>query len=222
MPHVNKNFVAYDLETNQVVDREPAKESWDLLFTKYMGLYGGTTPYAVTGVLNNIGSTVNRFYPVAPEYSDWSAAPFSENREVIGWDWKTFDMGTFSYIIADSLIYFDSTRSGNIQKLWFTGFSGSASGKFFFNKQVISGTGIQAVLPASLQFRPNPASGTITLELPSDGILTITDLTGKQLISQQVSTAGWYEVSLESLPTGIYLVRFVNGHQVLSNRLVVR
>lgn len=222
MPYVTKNFVAYDLETNQLVDREPAKDAWDLLFTKYMGLYGGTTPYAVTGVLNNLGSSANRFYPVTPGYTDWSAAPFSENREVIGWDWKTFDMGTFSYIIADSLIFFDSTRVGNIQKLWFTGFSGSASGKFYFNKQVISGTGIGTLQQLSLNFRPNPATDNITLELPSAGLLTITDLTGKQLIVRRVSSTGLIQLSVDNLPAGIYLVQFANERQVMSNRLLVQ
>lgn len=221
MPYVSKNFVGFNLTTGQVVDREPAKDSWDLLFTKYMGLYGGTTPYPVTGVLNNVGSVANRFYPVAPDYSDWSAQPFSTAREVIGWDWKTFDMGTFTYIVADSLIFFDSTKAGNIQKVWFTGFSGSSSGKFYFSRQVVSGTGIAEWAREALAVWPNPAAGSFSFETDEDGLLRITDLSGRDVMRLQTTT-GRQTVSTAGLRAGIYLLNLESGAKRFSQRLVVR
>ncbi len=220
-PYISKNFIAYDLESDQVIDREPAKDTWDLLFTKYTGLYGGSIPYIVTGVLNNIGSVANRFYPVAPDYLDWSAAPFSENREVIGWDWKTFDMGTMSYTVADSLIFFDSTQNGNIVRLWFTGFAGSSSGKFYFNHQLISGAGISNAELSSLRIWPNPATGYVNVDLPEAGTVTISDISGRQVIRQQVEIAGTTRIMFGSLPSGIYLMRYYNGKQVQANRILV-
>ncbi|HAQ65607.1 MAG TPA: hypothetical protein DCR43_07135 [Bacteroidales bacterium] len=221
MPYISKNFIAYDLESDQVLDREPAKETWDLLFTKYTGLYGGTIPYIVTGVLNNIGSPANRFYPVSPDYLDWSAAPFSENREVIGWDWKTFDMGTLSYTIADSLIFFDSTQAGNIRRLWFTGFAGSSSGKFYFSHQLVSGAGVGDVEVSSFNVWPNPATSYVNVDLPAAGTIIISDISGRQVVRRQIQMAGTSRITLGSLPSGMYLMQYVNGKQVQTSRILV-
>jgi len=220
-PYITKNFVAYDIENNQMVDREPDQSTWDLLFTKYMGLYDGTTPYPVTGVLNNLGSVANRFYPVAPDYTDWGAAPFSSNREVIGWDWKTFDMGTFSYIIEDSIVYFDSTLAGNIQKLQFAGFTGSATGKIYFNRQIVSGTGIQPAERVSMKVWPNPATSAINFTTPSAGQLTLSDLSGRVLLNRPME-AGDHLLQTSGFAPGLYLLTFSNGRQTMASRLVIQ
>lgn len=220
-PYITKNFVAYDIENNQMVDREPDKNTWDLLFTKYMGLYGGTTPYPVTGVLNNLGSVANRFYPVSPDYTDWGATPFSSNREVIGWDWKTFDMGTFSYIVEDSIVYFDSTLAGNIQKLQFTGFTGSATGKVYFNRQIISGAGIQPAERVSMKVWPNPATSVINFTTPSAGQLTLSDLSGRILLNRTME-AGDHLLQTAGFAPGLYLLTFSNGSRTMASRLVIQ
>jgi hypothetical protein len=52
----NKLFAYYNVFSKQVIDREPALNTWDLLFTKYktlVTLYGQTLMYPVMGVLNH-------------------------------------------------------------------------------------------------------------------------------------------------------------------------
>ena len=49
-----KNFVYYSLDTNEEVDREPEKDKWDILFTKWIDK---SINYPVTGVLQNIDVT---------------------------------------------------------------------------------------------------------------------------------------------------------------------
>jgi hypothetical protein len=126
-PYTAKNFVAYSIDNNQVVDREPAKDLWDLVFTKYMAIYPTGDPYLVTGVLTNWSNHSAKASPVAPDYTDWSVLEVGLMRDRIGYDWKTFDMGTFSYIIEDSIVYFVKDATGNMNRLVMTGFGGSAS-----------------------------------------------------------------------------------------------
>ena len=51
---------------------------------------------------------------------------------MIGSDWKTFDMGSFTYVVEPDLCYF--VKSGDMTyKIVFTGTDGSASGKMVFD-----------------------------------------------------------------------------------------
>ena len=53
----------------------------------------------------------------------------------IGYDWKSFNMGTFSYNLQDYLCYFIKDDLDNIWKLQLTGFDGSSTGGIFFNTE---------------------------------------------------------------------------------------
>ena len=46
-PYRSKNFVYYNLDNSELIDREPDSASWDVLFTKYMGLQSNGTYYPV-------------------------------------------------------------------------------------------------------------------------------------------------------------------------------
>ena len=56
---------------------------------------------------------------------------------MIGSDWKSFDMGTFSYVIEEDLSYFIKKGESDIYQLIFTGTDGSATGKMVFKVEKV-------------------------------------------------------------------------------------
>ncbi len=127
--YASKNFVYLSLTTGEIMDNEPDSESWDLVFTKY---HDESIPYMVTGVLSNINVETAEVRNMDPDLADPSTAVYSNDISVIGSDWKTFDMGSFTYLVEPDLTYF--VKSGaNTYKVVFTGTDGRASGKMVFN-----------------------------------------------------------------------------------------
>jgi len=66
------------------------------------------------------------------DLADTASAVFSKYISVIGSDWKTFDMGSFTYTVEPDLCYFVKNDE-NTYKIVFTATDGSASGKVVFN-----------------------------------------------------------------------------------------
>jgi len=128
----DKSYMYYSLTNNQQVDREPA--SWDLLFTRY---YSEEANYFVTGVLSRVGILSVEKSGIEPASATYTEDEFSPNISEIGYDWKSFDMGTFTYSVVDQLSYFIKNTEGSVYQIQFTGFEGSATGNLAFNSQEI-------------------------------------------------------------------------------------
>jgi hypothetical protein len=227
-----RDFVGYDLEANAVADFQPDKSSWDLLFTKYMSVQPDGTPYPVTGVLNNDGVKSNEFWQVNTSFMNWASVEFDSTRSPIGWDWKYFDMGVFSFFVEDSLVYFVKGLSGDVSKLVFTKFAGSSTGKIVFNVETVSAAGILQSGDAKAQFSvfPNPASGYTTYNVQVskavNAAIRILDMTGKVMHTESVtmnpaqSSTG--RINLENMPSGLYLLEFIAGSQREMHKLLIQ
>ncbi len=126
-----KNFIYFSLSSGEVLDIEPETSSWDLLFTKY---HDESIPYIVTGVLTNTEIETAEIRNTDPGLADPATAVFSDHISIIGSDWKTFDMGSFKYLIEPDLCYFVK-KGEETYKITFTGTDGSTSGKIVFDKE---------------------------------------------------------------------------------------
>ncbi len=133
-PYADKEYVYYSLAGHMVVDREPLKDSWDLLFTRY---YDYRIPYIVTGVLTRAGVSVAKVGGVSPASADTTMAQFSSSFSVIGYDWKEYDMMTNQYTLADDLSYFVKTASGKVYQIYFTHFEGGTTGVIGFSRKPV-------------------------------------------------------------------------------------
>src|SRR5690606_14877697 len=72
------------------------------------------------------------------------AAPtFTGNITEIGYDWKSYDFASNSYVMADSTAFFVMTPDDQIYRLVFTDFSGSSSGTYYFDQTLLSTTDIR-------------------------------------------------------------------------------
>ncbi|MEY3052169.1 MAG: hypothetical protein RLY31_1954 [Bacteroidota bacterium] len=82
-------------------------------------------------------------------------------------------------------------------------------------------------VPRPLTVYPNPTAGAVTLSwgepLPTEGILTVSDLQGRRLRQVLVpATASQWPFLPEDLATGLYLVRLQSGHQVRTGKLLLK
>lgn len=234
-----KNFVYYSFATNAIVDREPAKADWDLLFTKYTAtseLYMGAPNQVVAGVLQNKGVRAAQANGVAnpSSYSAYTAHTYSTAINVLGWDWKGLN-AAFQYTVEPNRVYFVEDQNSNIYKLIFLSYTGGSSGKFKFSKQQMnsSSTAINDAGTAFVRMSlyPNPSErGPVTLlfsagEALPGARLSLTDMTGRVVNDNSFPvSAGLNQHLLETgtLSPGVYFVTLtVNGHTV-TQKLIIR
>ncbi len=208
-----KNFAYWSLETNTAIDREPLSADWDITFCRYVTFIPG--PYAVTGVLHNKQVTASRSGGAPPADAVWTDAVFNTHINTIGFDWKTFDMGTFQYVIEDSLAYFVKDVPGNIWKVVFTGFDGSSSGNIAFTTELVSLTGMSELMDPvdDLSVFPNPSSdGTIQLLFcgtMDQATVFVLDPAGRVVLRKSLEdhASDILRMDVSALSAGVYSVR---------------
>ncbi|QQR87344.1 MAG: T9SS type A sorting domain-containing protein [Flavobacteriales bacterium] len=223
-----KNYAYWSMTSHSAIDREPMSADWDILFGKYTTNIG--TWYGVTGALHNknVQAVQVGGVPTLDAVFQWN--DLGNDINILGHDWKYFDMGTFQYVIEDSLTYFVKDVTGNVWKMWFTGFGGSTTGDISFNKQLISAASVGEVTNSTVvALYPNPTSnGQVNVVM--DGFngttrLLLTDLNGK-LVRQQSSNQGGVlsniAFDVNGVEAGIYLLRVDDGATNAVQRLVVQ
>lgn len=123
-----RNYSYLNIETNEVkTDLEPEKDNWDLLFTRYTYVFHDQgpepIPYQVTGVLLNPNGVVayqedkKKFEDIDIDYA--LSINFSDADDVIGYDWKSFDIDAGRYTVNSSRTFIIKTISGYYYKMRF-------------------------------------------------------------------------------------------------------
>jgi hypothetical protein len=216
--YAGKSFIHFSLANNAVVDQEPT-ERWQLLFTRY---YDYNIPYYVTGVLSNAGVKIQQVNGVSQsEFKDYQKSMFNDTISQFGSDWKSFNMGTFQYEVADDIVYFiQDTVSADksIWKLYFTGFSGSATGTYSFVKTKMDATGIKNISDRNLTVHPNPASQEINVIHDFSGVteFTIYNMAGQVVLKTKNSeNTGLNKntLNISALPAGMYNLHVRSGNE---------
>lgn len=214
-----KSFVYYSIDNQEMVDREPAKDSWDLLFTRY---WDYTIPYLVSGVLTNenhmVAQEVKEEGLDQSTFVSYDEAAFSPDISILGSDWKSFNMGTFTYDVDTTTVFFlkkygetDSTY----YKLYFTGFDYTV-GKYTLMQEELSlvsapGPGLIQLL----EVYPNPASEYLNVVFDHAGetTLQIMDMTGRMVHSRLIKAGGLTSLTLDinDLKPGLFFLRVDTG-----------
>ncbi len=226
-PYVDKNFIYYSLVNDEIIDREPSGE-WDLLFKKYydqIAMGPEMVDWPVTGATSNVDRYTNKFYPVADDYEDWNALPFDSLKNSIGYDWKSFNMSTMQFEIADSTVYFVMNKAGDVYKLVFTLWEGNTTGKFALNKKLIQPSFISNTGKPSefVAVYPNPARETVNIRLDDqdidNGIIIITDLSGRKVFESDFNRD--ITINVSGFPEGLYFITIHNDNFKETGKLIV-
>jgi hypothetical protein len=224
-PYVDKNFVYYSMADQLVRDREPASDTWDILFTKYNEVLEEGSNYLVTGALTNVNVDGNKFEMVDPAFDNWQEIPFDSSKNVIGYDWKEFTGFTTGWIVYDSTLFFVKDLSGNVYKLQFLTWEGSMTGIFSFEKSLASPAGISDIsAKPEFQLYPNPASGFLTIEFPESvnmNQIQILDPAGKVVYEKQTNS-GTNRIKVSDLVPGVYLVTVKDESGSSVQKLLIR
>lgn len=240
--YATKNFVYFSFTDQAIRDREPAKDSWDILFCQYTSSsepYMNSYTQTVGGVLQNVGVEVAQANDIADQdtYTDYNAHTFSKKINIIGFDWKSVDMSNppYPWILDDSVVYFVKPANGDIWKVVFTGFGGSTSGEYIFNKTKLY-TNTSAVDAfthniASTALYPNPAAGQqVTLIYSfntevSDARMILSDMAGRMVRNESLNTTNGlhqHTLSTSGLNAGVYIVNLVTDKGHTQQKLIVQ
>jgi hypothetical protein len=124
----NKTYVSLS-GNSSVVAFEPPKTEWDIVFTRYRHIYFDMTPitpYQVTGVLINSNATLGQVFNDASfnEFNLDAAMTkvLSSNQDIVGFDWKNFDLTTEIYSITPNRYYLIKNKNNHFIKLRFIDF----------------------------------------------------------------------------------------------------
>lgn len=225
--YTDKNFVYYSIVNDVILDREPTNTSWDIMFTKYVSEIAPGTHYGVTGVLSNNGVYVREANGIDPTSANFYDFTIDSVINVIGYDWKSFNMSTFAYDIAPDLSYFVQDQAGDIWHLIFTRFDGSSTGKVVFSKEKVSAANVEDLVDVtSFGIYPNPATAnaTVIFNTSSEAAISIMNMEGKVVFSEQIDETGFltYPISLDELNAGTYFVQLSTQGGVATKKLIVQ
>ena len=207
--YADRNFAYYDVLGDQIFDREPANTSWDVVFTNYVlelapGYYGG-----VTSVLQNHDVVVSESADVPVANATYDINVWDTTIATIGYDWKSFNMQTFSYEIEDSLCYFVQTQAGDVWKLVFTGFVGSSTGWIYFSKEQVEFAGIPAYEGANLEVYPNPANTVLNVNYAhAINEVRLINMNGQVVRTQ---TSGMASINVSGVEEGVYFLQLTDS-----------
>ncbi len=226
-----KRHFYYDVENDSVLDAEPAKASWDFVFRKYSDL-AGPAYYNVTGALTNynIGVAQVDNTPTADAKANYSSYALDSSINVIGYDWKSFNMSSFSWDIADSLSYIIKDYNEDVWQVIFTGTTGSSEGKMYFTKERIAVVSIEENSPvANVGVYPNPTTGILNVNfelINTDNAAQIVmyDMNGRvvKTISNNFTTAGFTQMTsdISDLQNGVYFLTIRSGNNSVTKRVI--
>jgi hypothetical protein len=72
-----------------------------------------------------------------------------------------------------------------------------------------------------IKFYPNPTNGIVTISLPESATITLTDLSGKQVLTSQFES-GESTLNLGSLSKGLYLINFAGDNFTKTDKIIVK
>ncbi len=135
----DKNCVYVNWSNNSLhsVTMEPNKNAWDIVFTRFRYIYSALNnfPYIVNAVLINPYQTMVAADSVTGyqhiKSFNYPGIQFVPHRNIIGFDWKSYDIQSGLYKVNPNKSYLIKTNSGNYFKLHFLD---------FYNKNGIKGT----------------------------------------------------------------------------------
>jgi len=229
----NHHFAYYSISGDSAFNNEPEMENWDLVFTKYIDVVMDMQ-YGVTGVLSAPGVTIAQVTSTTPATEPAPATEaYSDSINVLGYDWKTFDLNAGGYAIKPNVVYFVHAKDDNIYRLVMTGFAGGSTGQVTFQRQAVSTVSVKDRANrsvGSVAVAPNVvrAGETSSLVLDLNAAhavrVAVVNAAGRTVATHTVSgTAGLQALRIgEGLESGSYLVAVEIDGVVNTSRLIVQ
>lgn len=225
----NTNFIYYSFINDEKVTSEPAKDEWDLKFTKYTTpIQAGTevVPYSVTGVLQSDLIQVAKTETGNPA----SDNDYSSDINSIGYNWKT---GSGNYTMVQRNHFIKNTSTNKIYKLIFKSFEGGSSAITTFDYEDVTSTlGISDIEKTKFGIYTDVnQSKTISIvynsqEASSSNIaVAIYSINGQLVHQENYKPTGSFtnkSINLSRLSAGVYIVKLQSADKTESKKVVLR
>ena len=218
----------FSLQNDTEVLVEPAAVDWDFVFTKYFTNVSGTK-YNVTGALSSDNVTV-----ATATGDSTNSLAYSEDINTIGWNWKSLN-SSFTYNVDSNSKFYIKDKDESIYKMYFTQFEGGSTGNLAFNFEDVTETLNIEEVGESIAFGiyPNPVKFDRKINIifdvnkvnKDDNKIEIYNLSGQRVLETSVTNSlGFYnrEISLSSLNTGIYMLKFSSGNYQKTKKIVIQ
>lgn len=243
--YTNRLFAYFNLDSLQAYDREPHVDSWDMQFITYPTYIqaGPNSSYrGVTGALTNRGVAVAKaqmldvddaesaYQTSVPAWlNGWHHNPYT----TIGYDWKSFNMGTFQYDILDSVSYFVCAQNDSAYQLQFLEFPGGTTGNIKFRYRnvgvCINPVGVNDIkVFNSLKLFPNPTSDKVNLlfntSKNTEGSIQIYDMTGRMVykLNKQVKVGlNAWTLNTSTFAPGQYIIMLGDKVHMVQQKLII-
>ena len=223
----SKNFLYLNLNTNTVMDKEPALTDWDFVALRY-----NNTTYNAANLTQDIGILTkdqNSVYPASgsdAQQSCYNGSNYATEINLIGKSW----MGTPGDTVKPGLAYFVTTPYGNY-KLSITGFGGAATGVIDFTIGICANQSGIAELNSSamdISIYPVPASEQINVRVnstaESNTEIQVLDMSGRVLISQSTNVSvgeNNFPMNIASIQSGNYIVSVASASGKVNSMISV-
>ncbi|MFB1004522.1 MAG: T9SS type A sorting domain-containing protein, partial [Bacteroidia bacterium] len=141
----------------------------------------------------------------------------------IGWDWKTFDLATRSYIMDTDLAYFVRTQNGAVYKLWFTDYTVGTAIYSFNTKEIKAGTlSANKITKLNTSVYPNPTADVLNINNKENETLTISLLNvhGVVVLNSTVSANATQSISTTDLAKGVYFLQLSTANTSNTQRVI--
>ena len=223
---MDKNFALLDLDGGDFVFDNPDSKDWDLLFTKYTTFVeaGPNSRFqAVAGLKINAGCEVAQRDGMDVMSDDTSSLDWNTNITEIGWDWKIFDLATFSYNMVEDQAFFVRTQNGAVHKIWFTNFTTGTSNYFFNTKQIKEGTlSSKEVIKLNTAVYPNPAKDLLNISNKENETLDISlmNAQGVEVMNGSVSANTIQAISTADYVQGVYFLTLSTNNTTNTQRII--
>lgn len=238
--------IYYSFETALGFEREPkTTENWELLFCRYTTLTQGIY-YPVTGIKtspNVLSLRVELDKEVTP--SEKQIAPefskLEENITSIGYDWKTFNQGTYSY--AKNRVHFlqryksqdgNNVPDGDLFQIVFTKYTGGQVGEMEFTLLNLSSSSIENGEGNKINIYPSEINTGESVNLVFSNSndknynINLIDVMGNQIYSSNfIANSGLNNFQLNSditsnLSKGMYFINIKSNDQVTTLKFILQ
>ncbi len=228
----NSNFIYVNATTMGLVDvqREPANNNWDIVFTEYSSNINNTQYLVVGGLLNgNVNASRVQATKADSAATNYLSFPYTKAINTIGYDWKFFNGTGYVYDSLNS--YLVKSTDSNVYQYNFTGYRKS-DGYIAFKKRRCNlfAVAINDVNKAatSIAVLPNPTMADVTLALESSletsGTIQVVDLQGRNMYSTQIKIqagVNGFNIPTAQFPAGVYQIRIV-GKNIVANSSFIK
>lgn len=211
-------------------------QPFDLLFTRYVSPLddgnGGLLDYTISGVLHAPGVQVAQTDSMDPntvKFEDFKNS-LDAQIDVIGFDWKDFDLTALQWKITEDRAYFVKDIDDIVWKVIFIDFEGSQTGNAVFTKEevgMISSTG-EVVGLSGMLISPNPANDVVNVLIesikPMEITLSIIDMMGKIVYTNDLDVnAGFInkQIDVRQFQSGMYVLSLSNDTGTTTTQLIV-